>query len=243
MSCEPKDPLELQQEMGITFCDPTLLRRALTHASYVNENPTLAGPDNERLEFLGDAVCGFLAAEYLHRRFPEWREGQLTDLRAQLVCSETLARFAQEIDLGCHLLLGRGEELRDGRSRMTGLGDAFEALVGALYLDQGLQVAREFFLRLVAGYLDGLPEDAIQRDGKTGLQEWAQARYHVTPCYVTVRETGPDHAKEFAVEVLIQSQLCGHGVGRSKQAAEQSAARAAMEAISAQADLPGRDDR
>jgi len=243
MSRESKDLLGLQQQMGITFDDPTLLRRALTHASYVNENPTLAGPDNERLEFLGDAVCGFLAAEYLHRRFPEWREGELTTLRAQLVCSENLARFAQQIDLGRYLLLGRGEVLRDGRSRMTMLGDAFEALVGALYLDHGLQVTREFFLRMVATHLNGLSEDAIQRDAKTCFQEWAQARYHVTPRYVTVRETGPDHAKEFAVEVLIQSQVCGHGVGRSKRAAEQSAARAALEAISAQADIAGHDDR
>jgi len=243
MSREPQDLLGLQQEMGIAFDDLALLLRALTHASYVNENPALAGPDNERLEFLGDAICGFLAAEYLHRRFPEWREGQLTDLRARLVCSETLARFAQEIDLGNHLLLGRGEELRDGRSRMTMLGDAFEALVGALYLDQGLRVSREFFLRLAATYLDGLSEDLIQRDAKTSLQEWAQARYHVTPSYVTVTETGPDHAKEFAVEVLIQDSVCGHGVGRSKRAAEQAAARAAMAVISAQTDPPGHDDR
>ena len=242
MSLEPRDLLGLQQEMGTSFDDPMLLRRALTHASYVNENPTLASLDNERLEFLGDAVCGFLAAEHLHRRHPEWREGQLTALRAQLVCSETLARFAQEIDLGRHLLLGRGEELLDGRSRMTMLGDAFEALVGALYLDQGLQVTREFFLRLAATHLDGLSEDEIQRDAKTSFQEWAQARYRVTPRYVTVSEAGPDHAKEFAVEVLIQDKVCGHGVGRSKRTAEQSAARAAMEAISDQAVLPGHDD-
>jgi len=236
MKREPETLTGLQHEIGITFHDLSLLRQALTHASYLNENPEFAGTDNERLEFLGDAICDFLAAEYLCQRFPEWQEGQLTALRAQLVRSETLAGFAREINLGYHLLLGRGEELRGGRTRMTMLEDAFEALLGALYLDQGLAVTRQFFLSFVASKLRERPKDMVLRDAKTCLQEWAQARYHVTPYYVTVEEAGPDHAKRFTVEVLIRDRVHGRGVGNSKQAAEQAAAQVALETTLTQDD-------
>ena len=233
MKPEARGLTALQQRIDIAFRDPALLRRALTHASYLNENPEAGGRDNERLEYLGDAVGDFLAAEYLYERFPNWQEGQLTNLRAQLVRSETLARFAREIDLGRYLLLGHGEELRGGRTRMTMLGDAFEALLGAIYLDQGLEATRQFFLPFAASEVEALSTDTLLRDAKTRLQEWAQAMYHVTPDYVTVKETGPDHAKQFAVEVLISGKSHGRGVGPSKRAAEQAAAKAALHGIPA----------
>jgi len=227
-----EDLTALQQTIGITFRDLTLLRRALTHASYVNENPECMWGDNERLEFLGDAVGDFLAAEYLYDHFPQWQEGQLTSLRAEVVRSETLARLAMEIGLGRYLLLGRGEDRAGGRTRTAMLSDVFEALLGAIYLDQGLETARQFFIPLLQSQLEAWSAEALLGDAKSRLQEWAQATWHETPGYVTVEEAGPDHAKQFTVEVLIKGQVRGRGVGHSKQAAEQAAAQAALDAIS-----------
>ncbi len=228
-----------QQTIGVTFRDQSVLLNALTHSSYRNENPECAWGDNERLEFLGDSLGDFLAAEYLYHRFPDWEEGQLTALRAELVCCETLAHFALEVDLGRYLLLGHGEEQAGGRGRTTMLSDAFEALLGAIYLDQGLEVTRQFFLPFLQSQLEAFPTEAVLRDAKSRLQEWAQATLHETPSYVTVQETGPDHAKQFTVEVLIKDQVRGRGVGRSKQAAEQAAATAALGAISTPLDSTG----
>ncbi len=226
-----EDHLALQQRMGVAFRDPALLRRALTHASYLNENPQCAWSDNERLEFLGDAVADFIAAGYLYDQFPQWQEGQLTSLRAEMVRRETLACFAAEIDLGNRLLLGRGEEMGGGRSRPAMLGDAFEALVGALYLDQGIEAVRDFLLPFFRSYVESLVSREPARDAKSRLQEWSQAEFHEPPIYVTVQETGPDHAKQFQVEVRLLGRLLGSGVGSSKQAAEQAAAQAALTAM------------
>jgi len=237
-----KNRVALQQRIRITFRDPTLLRRALTHATYLNEHQDCEWGDNERLEFLGDAIGDFIATEYLYSKFPEWREGQLTSLRAELVRSDTLARFAAEIDLGSYLLLGRGEEQGGGRTRATMLGDAFEALLGALYLDQGLDVTRQFFLPFLQFHLEFSAGAVLLRDAKTRLQEWAQSIHHEAPSYVTVRESGPDHAKQFTVEARILGQVLGRGAGRSKQAAEQAAAQAALDAIPTPADHSGRMD-
>jgi ribonuclease-3 len=227
----------LQQRIGISFQDATLLLRALTHASYLNEDPSCEWGDNERLEFLGDAVADFTAADYLYRRFPDWEEGRLTALRAELVRSETLASFAARIELGSHLLLGRGEELSGGRVRAAMLGDAFEALLGALYLDQGLEVMRHFFLPFLHAHLQSSLADASLRDAKSRLQEWAQAIFHQPPAYIVVEESGPDHSKQFAVQVRIAGQVRGEGVGCSKQAAEQAAAQAALDTISGTSSL------
>jgi len=220
-----------QNAVGVTFHDVTLLRRALTHASYGNEHADCTWGNNERLEFLGDAVIDFVTAEWLYQRFPQWPEGRLTTLRAELVRSEMLASFAVSLGLGGFLLLGRGEELGGGRSRAALLSDAFEALVGAIYLDQGLKAARRFFLPFLQLQLEMLSAEAMPRDAKTRLQEWAQATYHETPAYVTVEESGPDHARSFAVEVVIRGQVLGRGVGHSKQAAEQAAAATALRAF------------
>jgi ribonuclease-3 len=219
----------LQRRIGISFRDPTLLHRALTHASYLNENPECEWSDNERLEFLGDAVADFVAAEYLFQRFPDWHEGQLTTMRAELVRSETLASFAGQIGLGARLLLGRGEEMAGGRTRPAMLGDAFEAILGALFLDQGMAVVRQFVLPFLRGHLNSHSGGTQLRDAKSRLQEWAQDNFHQTPTYTTVQETGPDHAKQFTVEVTIAGQVRGRGEGSSKQSAEQAAARAALD--------------
>jgi ribonuclease-3 len=236
----PESIAALQQQMDVTFHDPILLQRALTHASYLNENPHCEWGDNQRLEFLGDAVADFIAAEYLFQRFPRWQEGQLTAMRAELVRCETLAAFAAEIGLGDHLLLGRGEEAGGGRTRAAMLGDAFEAVLGALYLDQGMGTVRQFLLPFLQRHLDSSISDTLLRDAKSRLQEWAQGSFHETPTYSTVQESGPDHAKRFTVEVRIAGQVCGRGDGTSKQAAEQAAAQGALDAILAP-DGPGTD--
>lgn len=221
----------LQQSLGFVFRDPTLLLQALTHSSYLNENPACSWGDNERLEFLGDAVGDFLAAEFLYERFPNWQEGELTSVRAELVRSDTLARFARQIGLGQYLLMGRGEEQSGGRERITMLSDAFEALLGAIYVDQGLEVTRRFFLPFLQPLVEAFSAMPQWRDAKSRLQEWAQAVLHETPSYRVVEEKGPDHAKEFTVAVVIGGQVRGQGVGRSKHAAEQAAAQAALDAI------------
>ncbi len=222
---------QLQEAMGVTFADVGLLKRALTHASYLNEDPDCAWGDNERLEYLGDAVIDFVAAEHLYHHFPTWDEGRLTGVRTDLVRAEALARFANQIQLGRHLLLGHGEEQSGGRERVAMLCDAFEALIGALYLDQGLEATGRFLVPFLEDSLDNVLDDTPARDAKTRLQEWTQAQYHEPPSYVTVLERGPDHAKEFTVQVHVLGEVRGEGVGHSKQAAEQAAAQAALRVL------------
>jgi ribonuclease-3 len=226
-----EDLSTLEQGIGFKFHDLALLRRALTHASYLNEHPDCSWGDNERLEFLGDAVIDFVTAEHLYARFPDWQEGQLTSLRAEWVCSDTLAQFAAQKDLGTYLLLGRGEEQSGGRTRAAMLSDAFEALVGAVYLDAGLEAARQFIVPFLEALTQAQVVSVALRDAKSRLQEWAQSVVRAAPAYVTVEESGPDHARQFTVEVIIQGQVRGRGTGRSKQAAEQAAARAALDAL------------
>jgi ribonuclease-3 len=222
---------ELERTLGITFADKSLLHRALIHRSYLNENPDLPLTDNERLEFLGDALLDFVSAEYLYQRFPEMQEGQMTSLRAALVREESLADFARALDLGQHLFLGHGEEASGGGERSPILCAAFESLAGAIFLDRGLDAARHFILRFIEPALGRILQERLDRDAKSLLQELSQGRWQLTPLYQTVAERGPDHAKEFTVEVLIGDQIYGRGVGRSKQAAEREAARAALEAL------------
>ncbi len=219
---------ELQARIGVRFEDISLLRRALTHRSFTNEHPELAGMDNERLEFLGDAVLDFLAGSYLFTHYPEMREGELTNLRAAIVRTETLAEFAEGLGLGSFLLLGRGEEASGGRTRPAILCDTFEALVGAIYVDQGLEPARRLFERLAAPKVQAILREARGRDPKTELQELTQMAWQLTPEYRTVAEQGPDHAKEFTVEVWIGGRPFGRGTGPSKQKAAMEAARAAL---------------
>lgn len=214
--------------LGLTFRDKTLLQRALTHRSYINENADFPLEDNERLEFLGDAVLDFVTAEYLYHRFPEMSEGQLTSLRAALVRTETLASFALEIGLGQHVFLGRGEEENGGRTRLAILCDCYEALVGALYLDQGLEATKSFVVRVIRLAVPRILEGEADKDAKSLLQELSQKYRRITPTYRTISEQGPDHAKEFTVAAMVGRETYGLGVGHSKQVAAQAAAKAAL---------------
>ncbi len=223
----------LQDRLGVRFADLSLLQRALTHRSYANEHPEHALEDNERLEFLGDAVLDFVAGEYLYHRFPEMDEGRLTRLRAGLVRTETLARFARRFGLGRALLLGRGEAESGGRTRAKNLCGAFEALIGALYLDQGLNAVRSVMEPLFTPAVEDILNRAADKDAKSLLQEWSQATLGKTPSYRTVASEGPDHAKRFTVEVVIGGRVYGTGRGHSKQAAAQAAAQHALEQVAA----------
>lgn len=225
---------DLESLLGCTFGDKSLLTRALTHRSYLNENSDLPYLDNERLEFLGDAILDFVAAEFLYQHFPEMSEGDLTSLRAALVKGETLARFAAELGLPPYLLMSRGEDAAGGRARVPLLAGAFEALVGAVYLDQGFESARRLVLRFLAPEADHIHHQRLDRDPKSTLQELSQGRLQVTPLYRLVETRGPDHAKEFTIEVVLKDQVYGRGTGRSKQIAEQEAARVAIETLEAE---------
>lgn len=222
----------------LAFSDMQLLRIALTHRSFLNEHPDLAWEDNERLEFLGDAVLDFMLAEYLYRHFPKAREGEMTGLRAVLVRRTTLARFADEMSVGVYLLMGHGEAETGGRERPATLCAAFEALVGALYLDQGLVGVAALVMPLVERELAEARAEAEDKDPKSRLQELAQGLYGLTPRYHTLRAEGPDHAKVFTVEVTVGAYIYGEGAGANKQAAAQ---RAAEDALAHQDDWPEPD--
>jgi ribonuclease-3 len=228
------DIFEIEQALHLTFANKDLLQRALTHRSYLNENPNHPLEDNERLEFLGDAVLDFITGEYLYHRFPEMPEGRLTNLRSALVRSETLANFAIRLNLGAYLYMGRGEEESGGRERAAILGDAFEAIIGALYLDSGLEFTRQFVCNIIDPMLQDILASDADKDAKSRLQEVAQSHYKLTPTYRTVSEYGPDHAKQFTVEALIGGKVYGQGKGLSKQNAAQAAARAALQTLEAE---------
>ncbi len=223
--------LKAEAAFNLKFSDKGLLQRALTHRSYLNENPDYPLEDNERLEFLGDAVLDFITGEYLYHRFPEVAEGRLTNLRSALVRTESLAQFAVNLNLGTHLFLGHGEEESGGRERPAILCDAFEALIGALYLDQGIENTRDFVFKIIEPALQEILISDAEKDAKSRLQEVAQSHYQLTPTYRTVKEQGPDHAKEFTVEAVIGNKAYGAGKGYSKQNAAQAAAQEALQAL------------
>jgi len=223
----------LEARIGAPFHDVHYLRTALTHSSYANEHPEDPTDTNERLEFLGDAVLGAVVAEALFERFPAVPEGRLTEWRAQLVCGPTLARVAAEaLDLGRWLRLGRGEETTGGRERETNLERGFEAVVGALHLDRGLEAARAFVRRALAADLDAIDEAADALDPKGTLQRLVQPR-NERPEYRVLAEEGPEHDRRFTVEVRIAGEALGRGSGTSKQQAEKEAAGEALATLRA----------
>ena len=226
----------LEAGIGYTFRDQGLLRRALTHTSHAHEKPAPAQPelgDNERLEFLGDSILGFLVSESLLERFPALDEGRLSKLKARLVSAAHLYRVASSLGIGGHLLLGHGEELSGGRAKKTLLADALEALIAAIYLDGGLPSVREFVRRHVVGGPEAGAEDAglDQPDYKGALQEAAQARGLPAPRYSVVREEGPEHAKTFVLEARIGGEWAERGEGLSKKSAGQRAAQLLLEKL------------
>ncbi|HEM60935.1 MAG TPA: ribonuclease III [Chloroflexi bacterium] len=228
------DLTQLQETLGIEFRDERLLRQALVHRSFLNENPEFELSSNERLEFLGDALLDFVVGEYLYQRYPRMQEGELTSLRADIINRVGLARLARTLDLGSYVYLSRGEDERGGRERSSMLSDAFEALIAAIYLDQGLERVKQLVIPMIEPQVNRMVDEGLKRDFKSRLQEWTQRELGVTPCYRTVREHGPEHAKEFTVEVLVGDRVTGTGRGRSKQAAEQQAAEEALKTIATQ---------
>jgi ribonuclease-3 len=226
---------EVEARLGCAFADKSLLHRALVHRSYYNEHPDCALEDNERLEFLGDAVIGFVTGEYLYHRFPELAEGPLTTLRAALIRRDALAQLARRFDLGSFLLMGTGansDRVRDGPATLCA---AFEALIGALYLDQGLDATQRFLEPLIGPAAVLVHEEQSDRDYKSRLQELTQGLARGVPTYTTALEVGPDHAPEFTVQVAIDGEPYGVGTGPNKQQAAQMAAREALTRLEAAA--------
>ena len=217
----------LETDIGIEFNDKTILMMSIAHSSFVNENPHDINYSNERLEFLGDALLGAIIASELYTNYDEMDEGDLTELRASLVRAETLAEIAQEINLGKHLLLGQGEEQTGGRNRTSNLSRAFEAILGAIFLDQGYKKVNEFVSEIFQKRLNNTSINLLQ-DPKSRLQELIQQEKKTAPVYQLVQETGPDHHKLFTVEVCVDEKIIGYGNGKRKLEAERNAAEDAL---------------
>ena len=215
------DIKKFQEVIGYHFHDEKLLRQALTHSSFANEKHLKKHSDNERLEFLGDAVLEIISSEFLYKEYPDKPEGELTKLRASIVCEPTLALCTKDIALGEYLLLGKGEDQTGGRGRKSILSDALEAVIGAIYLDGGFANAKEFIHRFI---LNDMEHKKLFYDSKTILQEIVQGHTDETLTYVLMKEEGPDHNKSFEVSAMLDGQEIGRGIGRTKKSAEQRAA-------------------
>lgn len=227
------DLAALQEILGVSFDAPSLLEQAVIHSSYINENPGFATGSNERLEFLGDAILGLVVAEKLYQDFPDLSEGEMTRLRSVLVRRDTLARVAKATRLGDYLYLGKGEEASGGRHKSANLAGTLEAVIAAIFLDQGLAIARGFVLNLLNEELTRAIRRGAGADYKSQLQELIQSRQQLTPDYRLVEATGPDHDRSFTVEVRVGDTVLGMGSGRSKKLAETEAARSALKRLSA----------
>ena len=222
---------DLETAIGYRFHNITLLQNALTHSSYANERWHDGLRSNERLEFLGDSILGMVVAEYLYRNFPDRPEGELTRMRADMVCETSLAAVAAKLELGKHLLLGHGEEQGNGRSRASTLADAVESILAACFLDGGMAAAEGIIQKFI---LCNVPVGKLHNaDYKTALQEQVQQKKNQVLTYALVGESGPDHDKQFFVEVALNGEVIGKGSGSSKKRAEQAAAQAAIEALKA----------
>src|SRR3989338_4589758 len=220
---------KFEKMAGVTFHNKNLLKQAFTHRSYINENRGLMLEHNERLEFLGDAVLELIITDYLYNHLKDSSEGELTSLRSALVNADTCSRVAQTLGVNDFLLLSKGEAKDTGRARQYILANTLEAIIGAIYIDQGYDVAKKFIITHIASLTEEILKGGTWIDAKSLFQENAQERIGLTPIYKTVRESGPDHDKHFVVSVSVGDKLYGEGKGKSKQDAEQEAARAALE--------------
>jgi len=223
-----REPSEFEEIIGISFKDKVLLRQAFTHRSYINENRSIKSGHNERLEFLGDAVLELVITHYLYDLYPGKTEGDLTSIRSALVNAQTCSAIAGEIEINDFLLLSRGETKDTGRARQYILANALEAVIGAIYLDQGYEKAKEFIYRFITPLTDTIIKQGLWMDAKSRFQEKAQEVEGITPSYKTLKEVGPDHDKKFTVGVFLGSNVVAQGEGDSKQAAEQEAARVGL---------------
>ena len=221
----------LQKIISYNFIDPKTLLEAITHKSFTNENRELHLSDNERLEFLGDAVLHLVISDHLIKNYPELPEGDLSKLRATIVSEPSLFKIAKSIDLGDFVLLGRGEEQTGGRKKSSILANALEAIIAAIYLDGGMEKARAFVMSYFVPEIKNAVEQRIFHDYKTDLQEYCQGLNLPLPKYQVVKETGPDHQKTFEIEILINNKAYGSGVGRTKKEAEQKAAEEALKKL------------
>lgn len=221
------DLTSLERRLNITFNDHALIRQAFTHASYVNEQRGASSQDNERLEYLGDAVLELMVSEFIYHHFPQKSEGEMTKLRANVVCEESLVAFANELDFGKYVLLGKGEERSGGRSRPALLADVFEAFVGALYIDRGISAVRHVLQQIVFPQIDEGRFFQVT-DYKSQLQEKVQHDGMGELKYIIVKESGPAHDRQFITEVMLDDKLLGRGRGRTKKEAEQRAASEAL---------------
>ena len=225
-----KDFKELQKKLEVKFKDENLLKQAFTHRSYLNENPAFGLGNNERLEFLGDAVLELVVTEYLFKNYPDLAEGEMTNLRAALVNTQMLSKISERIGFNDYLYLSKGETKEVGRGRQYILANTFEAFIGAFYLDQSYKPSKDFILRVLVIELDGIIKNKLWRDSKSLFQESSQERAGITPTYKVLSEVGPDHNKTFKVGVYLGKNLVASGEGSSKNEAEQKAAEAALEA-------------
>lgn len=219
----------LEKKLGLQFKNKDLLKQAFVHRSYLNENPALGLEQNERLEFLGDAVLELVVTEYLYKQFPKNAEGELTNWRASLVNAKILSSLAEELGFNNFLLLSRGEAKELGKARQYILANTYESFVGAVYLDLGYDASEKFIKKYLLLKLPEIIEKKLYKDAKSHFQEEAQERVSVTPAYKVTKEWGPDHKKKFTIGVYLEDELVAEGEGSSKQEAEEEAAKAALE--------------
>jgi len=224
-----KDISLFEEKIGVHFIDKSLILTALTHRSYINENPNVETGHNERLEFLGDAVLELVITRYLFDKYPKKPEGELTAYRSSLVNTISLAESGEILGINDYLLLSKGEAKDAGRARQHIIANAFEAIIGAIYLDHGYDFAERFISETLYGKTDEIVKKGLWRDGKSWVQEKSQEEYGLTPAYSVLQETGPDHDKNFVAGIYFGEELIAKGRGKSKQEAEQNAARAAIE--------------
>ncbi|MDD5068914.1 MAG: ribonuclease III [Candidatus Pacebacteria bacterium] len=217
-----------EKKIGVTFQNKELLKQAFIHRSYLNENRSLKMAHNERLEFLGDAVLELIVTEYLYHKYPDNQEGDLTSYRASLVNAVTLSGVAESLGFNDYLLLSKGEARDTGRARQSILADTMESVIGAIYIDQGYEVAKQFISENIFGLIDSIVAQGAWIDAKSRFQELAQEKTGVTPAYKTIRESGPDHDKHFLIGVYLNEACLAEGEGKSKQEAEQKAAEGAL---------------
>jgi ribonuclease-3 len=226
-----KNRKEVEEKLGITFKDPKLLKTALTHRSYLNEHRGMHLENNERLEFLGDAVLELIISSELFKKYPKKPEGELTAIRSALVRTESLAQESRLLGIGEHILMSKGEEVSGGKDKDFILANLYEAVLGAIYLDQGINVCREFVKRTVLKKLNRVIDQELFIDPKTRVQELIQAKYKVTPTYTLIKQRGPDHDRTFTVGLKVGKKLMTKGTGISKQKAEEDAARKCIEKL------------
>lgn len=221
---------QLEKRLHFTFSNKSLLQRALTHRSYVNES-SIPVKDNERLEYLGDSVLGLIVNEYLFKSFENYPEGDLAKIKSAVVSEDTLAKVANQMNLGDYIIMGRGEELTGGRYRQSILADTLEAIIGAVYLDAGLTKSKKLVLRILKKDIQRIDKLSYLRDPKTTLQELVQKKYKSRPLYTVIQESGPDHSKMYTIKLTINDRDITVGSGSSKRKAESDAAKKALELI------------